>query len=158
MGHHGQPGWPSVQMEWCYRVHQEQQHGIQHTCQQLHTLIDAIAEELHVTDYNPNRNWFYQVLKRHHLEDKCSGEKRVHRPTDKTHDYSKRPGQSESKDPIEVRAKINRKVAKALKPRFTKASRAKTGLDRDYRIPQLITSHPSIRLINTRYDSDKRQE
>jgi hypothetical protein len=91
MGHHGQPGWPSVQIEWCYRVHQGKQHGIQHTSQQLHTMIDAIAEELHVTDYKPNRNWFYQVLKRHLFEDKCSGKKRVYRPTANTHDYPKRP-------------------------------------------------------------------
>jgi hypothetical protein len=155
MGDHGKHGWPTVQMEWCYRVHQEHQHGIQHSCQQLHTLIDAIAEELHVTDYNPNRNWFYQVLKRHHLEIQGTRKKQVPSQTSKTPVNLTGLMQSVSKDPFEFRAKINREVAKVSKPRFTKASRAEPVRKQDFRIPQLIISRPTIRTNNTGYDSDK---
>ena len=96
MGDHGQPGWPSVQKAWCFRVHRAQELGTKHTRQQLQSLLAATAVELHVTDYNPHRNWFYQVLKRHKLENKRSGYKRVHIPSTDTEDYPSVPGQAAS--------------------------------------------------------------
>ena len=146
MGDHCKHGWPSVQKAWCFRVHQAQEQGKQHTRKQLQTLIAAIAEELHVTDYNPQRNWFYQVLKRHKIQDKRSGDKRVRSPSADSEDLSSVSGQAATNGHVEeAKAKKNRGVAKASKLRFTKApsSVAEPGLKRDYRIPQLSSYDPA---------------
>ena len=145
MGDHGQPRWPSVQKAWCFRVHRAQELGTKHTRQQLQSLLAATAVELHVTDYNPHRNWFYQVLKRHKLENKRSGYKRVHIQSTDTEDYPSVPGQAASIGPIHAIAKKNREIAE-------------TDCKGGFRYPHLYTVRPSSRIVDDGYDSDTRPE
>ena len=160
MGDHGNPGWPSVQKAWCFRVHRAQELGLKHSRQQLQTLIAAIAEELHVPDYNPQRNWFYQVLKRHKIQDNRSGDKRVRTPSSDQEDLASLSGQDAISGHVdEVKAKKNRGVANASNPHVTTApsSIAEPGLKRDYRKPQLLI-HRYNRIIDADYESNTREE
>ena len=160
MGDHRKHGWPSVQKAWCFRVHQAQEQGLQHTRQQLQTLIDAIAVELHVTDYNPQRNWFYQVLKRHKLEDKRSGLKRVHMPSTDAKERVSLSGQTASTGPVKAKKTKSREVAKAPKLLFatTTKSDAKAGIKGSFRNPQLYIRQPSNRNLDEGYDIDTHAE
>ena len=161
MGDHGKSGWPSVQKVWCFRVHRAKEIGKQLTRQQMQALISEIAVELHVTDYNPKRNWFYQILKRHKLHDILAGDKRVHSFSTDTQDWHSNLGQGSSNGPVEEdNGKKNRAVAKDSKLRFMKApsSVAEPGLKRDCRKPQLLISRPRIRIIDADYESNTRAE
>ena len=161
MGDHCKHGWPSVQKAWCFRVHLAQEQGKQHTRKQLQTLIAAIAEELHVKDYNPQRNWFYQVLKRHKVQHKRSGDKRARTQSADSEELPNVSGQAATNGPVEVvKAKKNRVVAKASKLRFMKApsSVAEPGMKMDCRKPQLLISRPRIRIIDADYESNTRAE
>jgi hypothetical protein len=84
MDGHIKLGWPSVQKAWCDRVHREQKLGTKHTKRQMQSLLTTTAVDLHVPVFNPQRNWFYQVLKRHHLDNKLSEEKRAKSPSANT--------------------------------------------------------------------------
>ena len=160
MGDHGKPGWPSVQKAWCFRVHRAQEQGTQHTRQQLQTLIAAIAVELHVTDYNPQRNWFYQVLKRHKPQVKRSGHKRVHKPSTDTEERPSLPGQAASTGPVQAKTTKNRVVAKAPKLLFATPTKsdAKAESKGSIRNPQVDATRPSNRNLDEGYDSDTRAE
>ena len=154
MGDHRKHGWPSVQKAWCFRVHRAQEQGKQHTRKQLQTLIAAIAVELHVTDYNPQRNWFYQVLKRHKLQDKLSGDKRVRKPSTDTEERPSLSGQAASNGPVQTKTTKNRVVAKAPKLLFATPTKsdAKAGSKGSFRNPQVYTTRPSTRNLDEGYD------
>ena len=160
LGDHCKHGWPSVQKAWCFRVHLAQEQGKQHTRKQLQTLIAAIAVELNVTDYTPQRNWFYQVLRRHKLQDQLSGVKRVRKPSTDTKERLSLSGHPASTYTEQTKTKKNREVAKATKLRFATPTKrvAKAGRKGSICNPQVDAARPSPRNLDDGYDSDTRPE
>jgi hypothetical protein len=113
MGDHCKNGWPSLQKAFCFRVHLAQEQGKHHTGKQLHSLIDAIAVELNVKDYTSKSSWFYRVLRRHKIQDKPSGDKRLHKPSSRTEERPNLLGLAASTGPLKAKTTKSLEVAEA---------------------------------------------